>query len=282
VPGMTTNTSWQTTSTYPGAQPGLTTNFTVFSTVVNYPGPQPMLTTNCSTTVYKVKDRPTSGYCGTPWQTGNDVNWWYYYGIAGYNYASGFSYSYATYTYNYTSYTYNYVVYITAPTYTTNHYDHVLGNGDYYVSDASGLSGTTIVTGNARLVMGNGLNMSGNDQMTIAPGGGLQMYSAGDTVTIGGNGVLNKTGNAANFMFYGTPSVTTLNFNGNGEFTGVLVMPNANTKMNGGGYDVNDFVGSLMVNSVQMNGHFNFHYDEALARVPSNGRFLITSWNEIP
>ena len=108
------------------------------------------------------------------------------------------------------------------------------------------------------------------------------MYSAGDTVTIGGNGGLNKTGNAANFMFWGTPSVTTLNFNGNGEFTGVLVMPNANTKMNGGGYDVNDFVGSLMVNSVQMNGHFNFHYDEALARVPSNGRFLITSWNEIP
>jgi hypothetical protein len=30
-----------------------------------------------------------------------------------------------------------------------------------------------------------------------------------------------------------------------------------------------------------MNGHFNFHYDEALSRMPGNGRFLITSWNEI-
>ena len=69
--------------------------------------------------------------------------------------------------------------------------------------------------------------------------------------------------------------------NGNGEFTGVLVAPNADLTMNGAGNSRQDYTGALMVNSVRMNGHFNFHYDEALARMGGNGRFLITSWNEI-
>ena len=51
--------------------------------------------------------------------------------------------------------------------------------------------------------------------------------------------------------------------------------------MNGGGSANNDFMGALLVNSVVMNGHFNFHYDEALARDPTWGRLLITSWDEI-
>jgi hypothetical protein len=37
-----------------------------------------------------------------------------------------------------------------------------------------------------------------------------------------------------------------------------------------------------MMNSVTMNGHFSFHYDEALARKFPNPRLLITAWNEIP
>jgi hypothetical protein len=44
-----------------------------------------------------------------------------------------------------------------------------------------------------------------------------------------------------------------------------------------------DFCGSLMVNAVRLNGHFKFHWDEALGRVNSdNGaRYLVKSWNEI-
>jgi len=129
--------------------------------------------------------------------------------------------------------------------------------------------------------MPDGLKMSGNDSITIATGGGLTSYSGGDSVVIGGNGVFNQTGYAANLMFYGTPSVTSLTLNGNGEFTGVVVAPNANVRLNGGGTGVDDFSGSMLVNSVKMNGHFRFHYDEALSRIPNTGRFLITSWDEI-
>jgi hypothetical protein len=52
--------------------------------------------------------------------------------------------------------------------------------------------------------------------------------------------------------------------------------------MNGAGNSDEDFIGSLMAKSVNMNGHFKFHYDEALGRMPMKGRFLITSWDEIP
>ena len=258
----------------------MTTNYIGFVTVSTHPGAQPQITTNCSSTVLKVKTKPAVGvYCGTaPWQTGNDVNWWYYYPVASYTYANQFSYTYASYTYGYATHTYTYVVYNSTPLYTTNHYDHVLATGDYYTSD---LSGTTLVTGTARLVMPNGLNMSGNDQVTIATGGGLTLYSGGNSLTIGGNGVINKTGYAANFIAYATPTVTSLTLNGNGTFIGVLVASEANTRMNGGGTGVDDFTGALLVNSVTMNGHFNFHYDEALSRIGGNGRFLITSWDEI-
>jgi hypothetical protein len=279
-PGMSTNTTYLTVSTYPGAQPQLVTNYVGFTTTTSHPGPQPQLSTNCSATVLKVKDRPASGWCGQPpWQTGNDVNWWYYNPIAGYTYANQFTYTYASYTYTYTTYTYTYTVYYQTPLYVTNHYDHVLANGDYYTT--ADLTGTTLVTGTARLVMPNGLKMSGQDKVTIASGGSLTLYSDGPNLTIGGNGMFNNSGYAANLIVYGTDNVKNFTLNGNGTFKGVLVAPEADIRMNGGGSTYEDFIGCLLANSVTMNGHFNFHYDEALGRMNTNGRFLITSWDEI-
>jgi len=126
-PGITTNTTWQTSSTYPGSMPGMSTNYIGFTTVAAYPGSRPMLTTNCQSTTTRVKVKPTTGYCGVaPWAgSGNDNNWWLYYGIASYTYANQFSYSYPTYTYTYSTSTYSYVLYTSTPYYTTNHYDHV-------------------------------------------------------------------------------------------------------------------------------------------------------------
>ena len=104
----------------------------------------------------------------------------------------------------------------------------------------------------------------------------------GTSSTIGGNGVVNNGGLASNFMLCCAPSVKSFTLNGNGEFIGVLVGPEATLTMNGGGKANNDFVGALMMSSVSLNGHFSFHYDEALVRTPANGRMLVTSWDEIP
>jgi hypothetical protein len=40
-------------------------------------------------------------------------------------------------------------------------------------------------------------------------------------------------------------------------------------------------VGASVTQSVQMNGHFNFHYDEALGALGPKTSYTITSWNEI-
>jgi len=189
---------------------------------------------------------------------------------------SGVKYSY--WTIGGVSYTYN--QYTTNVVYATNTYDFLLNqSADYYLS--SGLSGKVLVTGNARLVLPNGLNMSGQDTITIGQNGALQMFTGGNSATIGGNGVINQNGKSYAFILWCAPSVTTFTLNGNGEFNGVVVAPNADTRMNGGGSGVDDFIGALIVNSVTMNGHFNFHYDECLGRQPIYGRLLITSWDEV-
>jgi hypothetical protein len=132
--------------------------------------------------------------------------------------------------------------------------------------------------------MPNGLNMSSGDTVTIDPNASLKLFSGGTDFKIAGNGVINETGFAGNFIAYCTTSVTSFTLDGNAAFVGILVAPNAHARMNGSGNPANptDFTGAIMVNSVTMNGHFNFHYDEALSRMGGTGRFLITSWDEIP
>lgn len=312
VSGISTNTTWLTSSSYPANTSGVATNYLNFTTTTTYPGPQPALitnilastttagsypgprpggvVTNCSATLTIQKDPPAAGtYCGTPFQTGNGNNnssSWNFFAISGYTYhnlsytyASQVSYTYPVYTYGYDTLTYTYTIYTGIPVYTTNHYDHVIRSGDYY---ATSLSGSTYVSGSARLVLPNGLDMSGNDQIILAESAALKIYSGGTDLTIGGNGIVNKSGFAGNFIVYGAPSVTSFTLNGNGSFIGVLVAPNANVALNGSGNSTAiDFTGSLMANTIKLNGHFNFHYDEALGRMGGSGRYLVTSWNEV-
>jgi hypothetical protein len=251
IAGLTTNASYTTVSTYPGVIPGLVTNNAGFTTVTSYPGPKPGLTTNYNASGKK---------------------------ITGYTYASSFNYTYPSLVYSYPALTYSYNLHQTTTIYSTNHYDVVLKSGDYYATE---LTGKVYVNGKARIVLPNGLSMSGNDQIVLGPLGSLAMYAGGTSFTIGGNGVLNPSGFAGNFIVYCAPSVTDLTLNGNGEFTGVLIAPNAAVKLNGGGNSDEDFIGALMAKTIRLNGHFKFHYDEALSRMEANGRFLITSWDEV-
>lgn len=280
---ITTNSSSITSATYSSPAPaGLVTNATSYVTSTTYPSPAPSGTsTNYATTNANSLTYPSPGsFLGSV--TTNVVTagpksgrgtWYIYSAISGIN-----SYTYPTITYTYLSTTYTCTIYNTVPTYTTNHYDHVIGNGDYY---ATSLPGSTIVMGKGRLVLPNGLNMGNSDGFRIVDGGSITVYAGGTSTKISGNGVVNASGFAKNFILYSAPSVTSFTLDGNGEFTGVLVAPNADVTMNGGGNSRQDFTGSLMVNSVRMNGHFNFHYDEALGRMANNGRYLIQSWEEV-
>lgn len=289
--GASTNFGSQVTSTtYPvPVPPTLTTN--VFSNVSSFPLPVPVpLVTN---TTYQSGQRslPAVGtYVGnidmTNWNNGKFGTYYSYWQITGY--------SYNTYTY-YSSYTYT--PYTTNLVYYTNYYDNVLwgtttpSTTNYYVMSSSSVGNTIVVGENVVLALPNGLIMSGQDEITLTASGtvvggswpqaSITVYSGGTSCTIGGNGIVNQPGYPIDFILYCAPTVTSLSFNGNGQFSGGIVAPSANVTMNGSGSGNDDFCGALIANSVTMNGHFGFHYDEAMSGANTKGRFLITSWNEV-
>jgi hypothetical protein len=199
----------------------------------------------------------------------------------------------SSYTYNSIS-SYSWSASITTTNYSTNSYNHILwGNNtgtNYYV--ASDLGGQTLVLGpNVVLALPNGLNMSSSDGLTLSRGDNIVgatfapaaiiIYSGGTSCALGG--IANQTGYAADFLLFCAPTVTSFALNGNGGFIGVLVAPTVDISLNGSGDPTHptDFSGCLMANSLTLNGHFNFHYDEALLSNATFGRFLITAWNEI-
>jgi uncharacterized protein (UPF0333 family) len=267
-------TNTVTTSFYPSPAPagGVQTNWSS-TTVSTLPNPVPYGTiTNTLTTQVKTSDYPAPGtYVGTITQQGNK---WVYNKITGYNY------TYPVYTFTYAKYT-------STTTYTVTTYDYVLNGttkdvdpAKFYISSLNG--GSVYVRGNATLVVGGNVSMSGKDSLVMAPDAKLEMYVGGTSCALGGNGVVNPTGLAANFILYCTDSVTSMSFSGNGQFTGIIVAPNADLKLNGGGNNNNDFVGCVIANTITMNGHFSFHYDEALKNLKNSGRFIVKEWHEVP
>lgn len=289
--GVNTNTSWASQNTYPGPQPQMSTNYSPLRyTCPNYPLAGTYAgVVKTNTGVFQTDKISCPGTCVYPGSCVPTSG-----GSGHFNYLPILSYDVTNTTYTYAVYSYYYANYTTNIVYTTNHYDHVFvgpgntigasGTGNYLISSSP--SGSSIFLGNVNLAITGGLNMSGNDQITIGTGSSgdnstLNLFSSGTSATIGGNGIANKSGYAQNFVMYCTPSVTRFSFNGNGEFIGVLVAPNANITMDGGGKANNDFEGALVINSVKMNGKYSFHYDEALGRMPSNGRLLVVSWDEI-
>ncbi len=271
--GVATNSTYVSVNTCPSPAPAGLTVSTVTVLTNTLPTPLPAdLITNYSTSVVKSSVYPTQGsYIGGVTTNSGTKKYTY-------NHIDSQSYSYTLKSYTYPSYTYTYSATGTNVSYTTNHFDHILAaNGTNY---AMSLSGKTYVAGpNACLILPNGL--SGAEDVTIAQGASVLIYAGGTSITVSGNQVLNPNGFAGSFIVYAAPSVTSFTLNGNGECTGVVVAPNADLKLNGGGNSDQDFCGSMMVNSIRLNGHFKFHYDEALKRTPGNGRFLIASWDEI-
>jgi hypothetical protein len=131
------------------------------------------------------------------------------------------------------------------------------------------------------LLIESGFSISGNGAIIIATNANLQIYMAGATTSIGGNGIVNKSGRAANFSYWGMPSNTAINIQGNGDFIGTLYAPQAALAMGGGGSTGDDFMGALVTASVTLNGHYEFHYDESLGVFGPRRGYTIVTWNEI-
>lgn len=161
------------------------------------------------------------------------------------------------------------------------YYDHAFfSSGDYVVNTYSKLYIGT--NANVRIKTTANIKLTGNnDQIRIAPvNASLRYYMVAASFSIKGQGVVNESGNAANFYYYGLPSNTSVDFGGNAAFTGAIYAPQAAFSLGGGGNDTYDFVGASVTRTVKMNGHFRFHYDENLARVGGNRGFIPINWAE--
>lgn len=159
-------------------------------------------------------------------------------------------------------------------------YDYVLDTGNYQLSSLS-LSGQArvLVRGDAILYLKGSFAMAGQSQIEIAAGASLKVYVAGN-VDLKGNGIMNANIDALKFGLYGLPTCTSIALGGNASFTGTIYAPQAAFTAGGGGNNQYDCVGAVIANSISMNGHFSFHYDEALGRSGPGRGFVITSWNE--
>jgi hypothetical protein len=161
----------------------------------------------------------------------------------------------------------------------TNTYRYLLGSGTYVMSSLGiGNNEKLGVFGNATLIVDGGVTVSGG--IDITPGSSLTMYVAGPLADIGGKGV-NNTGRTTNFMFFGLPSLKSLTLPSNGDFSGAVYAPSTDLKLSGGGSADLNFCGAWVMRSITINGHYNFHYDEALAGFSKKGKFVITSWVEL-
>ena len=155
-------------------------------------------------------------------------------------------------------------------------YDYVLDNGQYATAT---LDGKVLVRGNAKLYVRNSINMTGQEGIWIQSGATLHLYMDGPQANLGGNGVINP-GVSTNFYYFGSANNTSVSLAGNGEFSGIMYAPNAAWTGNGGGNGAMDFCGAGVFKSVTLNGHYSFHYDEALPTVGTYRGYVITSWNE--
>lgn len=159
-------------------------------------------------------------------------------------------------------------------------YNYVLVSGNYSMGALTLNNKKMIVTGNSTLLVTGDISVTGNGGITIATGASLNLYMAGGSADFSGNGVINKTGRAGSFSYWGMNSNTEVKMNGNAEFTGTIYAPHADFTMGGSGHSLYDFVGASVSKTVTMNGRYQFHYDESLGKFGPKRGYTIVTWNE--
>jgi len=157
----------------------------------------------------------------------------------------------------------------------------------YVVSSArpwklSSLDGSVYVSGaGVKLWVQNSVSFPSSGQIMIPTGNSLSMFVSAGKADIGGNGVINASGASSSFQYYGLPTNTNLAFSANAAFVGLIYAPEAVFTLGGGGNNIYDFIGASITKSVKMNGHFNFHYDEASNTYLQLFGYSAISWDEL-
>jgi hypothetical protein len=142
----------------------------------------------------------------------------------------------------------------------------ILSAGDYLLN---GLNSSLYIASNVncRIRITGNVALTGVEEIRIAYGATVKLYMQGASFKTAGNGIVNDNGYAASFYYFGLPSNTSIQLAGNGGFVGAIYAPQAAFALGGAGSDLQDSIGASVTKSVQINGHFNFHFDEHLKRI---------------
>jgi hypothetical protein len=163
-------------------------------------------------------------------------------------------------------------------------YAYVISYGGNYLLPS--LSAPLLVNAPAgsvvRIRCDGDVRLAGQDVIRVVPGVKVRWYQFGGTMDFTGQAYIdNQSGKAYNFYLFGLPTCTQINFGGNNSFYGGIYAPSANFRLGGGGNNTYDFVGASVTRTVQMNGHYNFHYDENLAKVGPGRGYIPVAWQEM-
>lgn len=144
-------------------------------------------------------------------------------------------------------------------------FDYVFDSGVY---ETSGLVGKVLVRGEALVHVTGDININGSGRLEIQEGASLKVYCSGDSVQIGGRGIINKTGNAAKCVLYGLPSNSMLRISAADTVIACIYAPQSEVVLATGATSPLDYIGFIVAGFFESVGSVRFHYDEALALNP--------------
>lgn len=146
---------------------------------------------------------------------------------------------------------------------------------------------TTRIRGDVTLIVDGDFTVGGgHGNLIIEDGASLTLYIQGD-VTLGGQGVANDNSEAkaANFQIYGTATPDDppqkIDLGGQARMHAAVYAPEAEVHFGGGGNSTGAVFGAVIARTIQVNGNYSFHYDEALARMDNDVATRMTSWHMV-
>jgi len=139
-------------------------------------------------------------------------------------------------------------------------------------------------SGTVQIYVTGTVALGGQSSITVSPDSAgslkVEMYVAGASVDLSGNGVINSTSKAGDFVVFGLPTCTAVTINGTADYKGVIYAPQAALSLAGNAR----VDGAVVANTISAVGTVDFHYDEALSSMSFGAgilNFQIASWKEM-
>ncbi len=147
------------------------------------------------------------------------------------------------------------------------------------------ITGTSTATTYVDIWVTGDISLKGNAQIQLDPNVIATFWVGGD-VDLGGNGMQNGNGSTddrpSHNLIYGikpSSGSQSIKLHGNGNMESAVYAPDASVSLSGGGSS-GAFSGSVVGNTISMNGIYQVHYDESLLNSGPPSDYKIASWFE--